>query len=57
MKIYTINEVAMMLHLHPVTVRRYIREGKIVAKKLSDGKKAKWRIEESQVEKFWNNLK
>lgn len=30
-ELYTINQVAILLKVHPLTVRRYIREGKLKA--------------------------
>ena len=32
----TVNQVAMLLKIHPLTIRRYIKEGKIKAIKVGD---------------------
>jgi excisionase family DNA binding protein len=45
----TVREASMILHVHPETLRRYIREGKILATK-----NGIWRMQESDVEKFAN---
>jgi excisionase family DNA binding protein len=44
-KLYSVDEVAEILHLHPRTVRRYIREGVLVGQKI--GKE--WRITRSAL--------
>ena len=33
-KYYTVDQIAELLTLHPKTIQRYIREGKIIAKKV-----------------------
>ena len=33
-QLYTVDEIAKILQAHPVTIRRYIREGKIKAQKI-----------------------
>jgi len=38
-KIYTVPEAAKLLGIHPETVKRYIREGKIKARKIGHGYK------------------
>lgn len=43
--IYTVDQVADILELHPRTVRRFIREGKLTARKV--GKQ--WRIKEQDL--------
>jgi len=43
--IYTVDQVADLLELHPRTVRRFIREGKLTARKV--GKQ--WRIKEQDL--------
>ena len=42
---YTVEQIAELLSLHPKTVQRYIREGKIIANKV--GKR--WFISESNL--------
>ncbi|MDD4312846.1 MAG: helix-turn-helix domain-containing protein [Eubacteriales bacterium] len=37
---YTVEQIAQMLHIHPKTVQRYIREGKLRAVKVGKG----WRV-------------
>lgn len=39
-KYYTVDEIAEMIKIHPKTVQRYIREGKLRASKVGKG----WRI-------------
>jgi excisionase family DNA binding protein len=46
--ILTVDQVARILHLHPKTIRGFIREGKLKAKKLGKG----WRIYKSDIESF-----
>jgi excisionase family DNA binding protein len=46
--IFTVDQVAEILHLHPKTVRGFIREGKLMAKKI--GKV--WRIQKHDVDAF-----
>ena len=38
-KIYTVPQVAEILGIHPETLKRYIREGKIRAKRIGHGYK------------------
>jgi len=45
---YTADQVAEILHLHPKTVRRFLRQGKLNAKKV--GKQ--WRITEEGLKQF-----
>ena len=47
-QILTCDQVAKMLQLHPLTVLRYIKEGKIKGIKLG----RVYRIRESEIEKF-----
>lgn len=45
---YTVEQIAEMLGLHPKTIRRFIREGKIMARKI--GKQ--WRISGDDLKDF-----
>jgi len=45
---FNINQVAFMLKVHPLTIRRYIREGKLTAVKLGGNV----RIKEIDLNKF-----
>lgn len=45
---YTADQVAEILHLHPKTVRKFIRQGKLKARKV--GKQ--WRVTESNLKHF-----
>ncbi len=52
----TTNEASTFLNINPYTLRKYIREGKIEAHKLSKDKvKGKWRIWKSDLIKFLNS--
>ncbi len=50
-KYYTVDQIAELLTLHPKTVQRYIREGKIIAQKV--GKR--WCVSENNLNKFTGN--
>lgn len=45
---YTVEKVAKMLTMHPKTIQRYIREGKLHAKKVGKS----WRIFEKDLKDF-----
>jgi excisionase family DNA binding protein len=51
LKVYTPAEVATMLSVHPETVMRYIRAGKIRA--LGGGRGRAVRISLAELERFW----
>lgn len=46
----TVKEVASKLRMHPGTIRRYVLEGKIKAKKIGKA----WLVSQSNVENFVN---
>ena len=48
MTVLTLQEIAERLKLHPNTLRRYIKEGKLAAMKFG----RVWRIEEKDLEEF-----
>ncbi|MCK4326117.1 helix-turn-helix domain-containing protein [bacterium] len=48
MEAFTIDEVAKAIKLHPYTVRRLCREGKIPAFKFG----GQWRFKKEDIEKF-----
>lgn len=50
---YTVEEVATALQLHPYTVRRLSREGKIPAFKFG----GQWRFRKDEVEKWSRRTK
>lgn len=52
MDFLTVEEFAKRIKMHPGTVRRCIREGKIFATRPSVGKKAPYRISESELERL-----
>lgn len=45
---YTVDEIAGLLEMHPRTIRRYIREGKLNGSKIG----GEWRIREEDAESF-----
>jgi len=47
-KFYTVDEISTILDMHPKTVQRYMREGKIKATKLGKS----WRVSESDFHTF-----
>ncbi|SFM38610.1 helix-turn-helix domain-containing protein [Pelosinus propionicus] len=49
-KVYTVSEIAELLKLHPVTVRRFIRAKKINAVKMGKD----WRVYESDLVKYYD---
>ena len=51
-KLYTANEVAEILNVHPETVRRYIREGLLEAKVLGKRDRPQYRISEAQLRRY-----
>ena len=50
METYTVEEVAQALKLHPYTIRRLCREGKIPAFKFG----GQWRFKKEDIDKFTN---
>jgi excisionase family DNA binding protein len=48
-ELLTVNQVAERLKLHPETIRRWIREGRLHAIKLVGRDRAGFRIRESEV--------
>ena len=48
MKFYTVNEVAEMLSVHPETIRRNLKSGKLKGNKVGKD----WRVEESAIRQF-----
>lgn len=50
-KYYTVEEVAEILNIKCVTVRKHAQQGKIRAKKLTNGTK-KWLIAESEIKRL-----
>ncbi len=47
-ELFTVDQVAQILDMHPRTVRRYIREGKVKANKVG----GEWRIRKEDAEMF-----
>ncbi len=47
-KYYTVDQIAQMLSIHPKTIQRYIREGKLNATKLGKS----WRISGHDLSRF-----
>ena len=52
MNYLTVEEFAERIKLHPGSVRRSIKEGKIFATRPSTGKRAPYRISESELERL-----
>jgi excisionase family DNA binding protein len=48
---YTVDQVSIMLNIHPKTIQRYIREGKLRAAKVGKG----WRITGHDLSTFIEN--
>ena len=53
-RIYTIEELAKLLQLSPLTIRRAVKAGKIKVIRLGSGEKAPIRITSVEVEKILN---
>jgi excisionase family DNA binding protein len=51
-QLYTVDEVADRLHVHPETVRRWLRSGRLEGVKLSASGVGSYRVPESAVAKF-----
>ena len=49
---FTVQEFAKKLHVHPNTVRRAIKNGKILAFTLGAGKKPPYRIPYTEIERL-----
>ncbi len=47
-KLYAINELSIILNLHPKTILRFIKEGKIKANKIG----RTWRVTEDELKSF-----
>ena len=52
MNFLTVEEFAQRIKMHPTSVRRAIKQGKIYAMRPSMGKKAPYRISESELERL-----
>lgn len=53
MNFLTVEEFAKRIKMHPGSVRRSIKEGKIFATRPTLGKKAPYRIPESELERLY----
>lgn len=47
---YTVAQVAELLSVHPGTVRRFVREGRLIGYRLGDGQRGRWRIDTAAVD-------
>ncbi len=47
-KVYTTEEIAQILKVHPLTAAKYVREGKIQGFRLTK----RWRVSENALEEF-----
>jgi excisionase family DNA binding protein len=52
MNFLTVEEFADKLKIHPSTIRRAIKEGKIYASRPGPGKRSPYRISESELERL-----
>lgn len=52
MEYLTVEEFAKKLKMHPGTIRRCIKEGKIYATRLSDGIRSPYRINTTELERL-----
>jgi len=52
MENYTVEEIAQALKLHPYTIRRLSRDGKIPAFKFG----GQWRFDKKQIDKLMNRI-
>jgi len=50
---YTVDQIADLLHIHPKTIQRYIREGKLPARKIGKS----WRVSGHDLSRFTENAK
>ena len=53
-ELLSIGEVSRILHLHPRTVSKMIKEGKIFAIVISGDKRKTYRIMRSELDRFFN---
>ena len=49
----TVEEFAKRMKMHPQTIRKAIRSGKIYASRLGEGKRVPYRISESEIERLY----
>jgi excisionase family DNA binding protein len=49
-ELLTTNDVAMRLKVHPETVKRWLREGRMRGMRVSD--RMGWRVPQSEVQRF-----
>ena len=52
MNFLTVEEFAERIKMHPGTIRRSIRQGKIYASRPGIGKRSPYRIDESELERL-----
>lgn len=52
-KLYTVQQVADLLSVHPITIYRYIKQGKLKTKYIG----RQYRITESDLDSFIENAK
>jgi excisionase family DNA binding protein len=50
MEFFTVNEVAEKLKVHPATIKRWLREGKMRGLQLGD--RAGWRVSKADYDQF-----
>lgn len=49
---YTVKDFSKLMKMHPNTIRKAIKTGKITGFKIGKGPKAEWRILTSEVERL-----
>lgn len=52
MATFTIKQIATIMQKHPLTIRRFILEGRLIGKKCYDHRCAPYIVEESDLEAF-----
>jgi excisionase family DNA binding protein len=54
-RIMTLNQAASYLKIHPNTLRKMIKDGKIRAARLSESEQGKYRIRLKDIDEYFSN--